>query len=371
LAEAAHRAGLVDRLGDRIAWGDRIAEIGGDDESHGPGGFQAIPLANWIAANPTRGTGGKIGVLTVAGTIVDGEAGPGTAGGETIAALMHQALADHELSALVVRIDSPGGSVLASEQIRRAVMQARARGIPVVISMGNLAASGGYWVATAGQTIFAEPSTITGSIGVFGIIPSFEGTLDQIGVGVDGVGTTPLSGEPDVLGGLSPEASALFQAAVEDVYRRFLISVARSRDMEVRRVDEIAQGRVWAGATARQLGLVDRFGSLDDAIAEAARLARLDPAEVQPVWIEQQPSTVAQFLESWFGTGEEQQASRDVWTRLHPSPRETLARVAAEARMILDGPALQARCLECPSDRPARLGASDASLLARLFAGVL
>ena len=169
--------------------------------------------------------------------------------------------------------------------------------------MGSVAASGGYWIATAGDIIFAEPSTITGSIGVFGILPSFEGTLQRLGVGADGVRTTPLSGEPDLLRGPSPEADRLLQMGVEATYRRFVALVARARRLARRAVDEIGQGRVWDGGTARQLGLVDRFGSLDDAVAEAARRANLDPGEARTVYLEDGPDFWSSLLNGLFAGG--------------------------------------------------------------------
>ena len=161
---------------------------------------------------------------------------------------------ENDLKALVVRVDSPGGSVMASERIRQALLAAKAKKIPVVVSMGNVAASGGYWVAMPGDFIFAEPSTITGSIGVFGVLPSFEGTLAKLGVGADGVKTTPLSGEPDLLKGPSPEADALIQAGVEQVYRKFLTIVAESRHKSPAEIDRIAQGRVWDGGQRASWG---------------------------------------------------------------------------------------------------------------------
>src|SRR5207248_6896805 len=157
------------------------------------------------------------------------------------------------IKALVVRVDSPGGSVLASERIRQALVQVRAKGIPVVVSMGNVAASGGYWVSTPANFIYAEPSTITGSIGVFGVLPSFQGTLQKLGVGADGVKTTPLSGEPDLFKGPSSEAGQLIQTGVESMYGRFLNLVAASRHKTPQQIDQIAQGRVWDGGTARQI----------------------------------------------------------------------------------------------------------------------
>src|SRR3546814_307135 len=201
-------------------------------------------FAVYVNADPLKEEG-KIGVVTVAGDVVDGKAGPGTAGGKTIADLIHDALAKKDLKAIVLRVDSPGGSVLAADQIRSALMDAKSRGILIVASMGNVAASGGYCISTAADRIIDEPSTITGSIGVFGILPSFENSLAKIGITTDGVKTTPLSGEPDLAGGFSPEFDALAQSGVEDIYRRFIGLVAHARNMNPERVDQIPQGRVW------------------------------------------------------------------------------------------------------------------------------
>ena len=346
MAQAAVAAGLVDRLGDRTAFGKRLAEIVGTEDEKVPGSFNAIRLDHWIAANPASQAGGKIGVVTVAGNIVDGQAGPGTAGGDTIADQIDKGLKEKNLKALVVRVDSPGGSTLASERIRQAVLNAKSRGLPVVVSMGSVAASGGYWIATAGDRILAEPETITGSIGVFGILPSFEGTLEKLGIGADGIKTTPLSGEPDLLRGPSEAADRLVQAGVESTYRRFLGLVSDSRKLPVARVNEIAQGRVWDGGTARQLGLVDGFGSLDDAIAEAARRAKLDPDEAEAVWLEKEPG----WFEQLFRTMDDsEQAAPDAFSRMAARPQMLLARGLADAQQILAGPAIQARCLDCPA----------------------
>jgi len=368
MARAALNAGLVDHVGDRTRFGQRMAELAGVDDEDVPGSYNAVRYGAWIDQHPATNSGGQIGILTVAGTIVDGHAGPGTAGGETVARNLERGLASGNLRALVVRVDSPGGSVLASERIRRAILSARARGLPVVISMGSVAASGGYWVATAGDTIFAEPSTITGSIGVFGILPSIEGTLARIGVGADGVRTTPLSGEPDLLRGPGPEADRLLQMGVEGTYRRFIALVARARRLPGARVHEIAQGRVWDGGTARQLGLIDRFGSLDDAIAEAARRAQIDPDDARPVFLEKEPGFLARFFAGM--ADEEDEASRDAFARLARSPEATIERAIHDAQSLLSGAAIQARCLECPASAPApRLRAAE-GLWARLLAAV-
>jgi protease-4 len=348
MAKAALDAGLVDRLGDRTAFGKRLAEIVGSDEEKVPGSFNAIKLDQWTQANPSSDKGGQIGVVTVAGTIVDGQAGPGTAAGDTIAEHIERGLKERDLKALVVRVDSPGGSTLASERIRQAVLNAKAKGLPVVISMGSVAASGGYWIATAGDRILAEPETITGSIGVFGVLPSFEGTMQKLGLGADGIKTTPLSGEPDLLRGPSDEVDRILQNGVDHTYRRFLAIVSQSRNLPVQRVNEIAQGRVWDGGTARQLNLIDGFGSLDEAIAEAARRATLDPATAKAVFLEKEPSWTEQFFRTMAGndTG---QASPDAFSRMAERPQLLLARALADARQIVSGPAIQARCLECPT----------------------
>src|SRR5512139_2468492 len=277
LAKAALDLKLIDRIGERRDYEARLAELGGKDED-GPHLYQRIKLAAYEEQAIARSEG-PIGVVTIAGEIVDGKAGPGRAGGETIAREIEKGLSDKNIKALVVRVDSPGGSALASERIRQSLLAAKAKKIPVVVSMGNVAASGGYWVATPGDFIFAEPSTITGSIGVFGVLPSFAGTLAKLGIGADGIKTTPMSGEPDLLKGPSPEADALIQAGVEQVYRKFLGIVAEARRKTPADVHRIAQGRVWDGGTARQLGLVDGFGGMDEAIDKAGDLAHLGKGE--------------------------------------------------------------------------------------------
>jgi protease-4 len=348
MAQAALRARLVDKLGDRTAFGRRVAEIAGVGDEDVPGSFRTVTLDAFLANNPPAQGAGRIGVVTVAGTIMDGEGVGDTAGAETIVETIESGLRHRDLAALVVRVDSPGGSVTGSERIRRAIQSVRDRRIPVVISFGNVAASGGYWIATAGDAIFAEPSTITGSIGVFGVLPSFEGTLQRLGIGADGVRTTPLSGEPDLLRGPSDEADRLLQMSVEATYRRFLGLVSQARKMPAARVHEIAQGRVWDGGTARQLGLVDRFGSLDDAIAEAARRANVSVEDAGVVWLEREPDFLQQFLGNLAGGGQtDASASRDPFARLTQRPELLLARAVADAEALISGPALQARCLEC------------------------
>jgi protease-4 len=305
-------------------------------------------------------------VVTIAGMIVDGKASAGTAGGDTIAKQIENGIRDGGVKALVVRIDSPGGSVLASERIRQALLEAKAKKIPIVVSMGSVAASGGYWVATPADFIYAEPSTITGSIGVFGILPSFQGTLQKLGIGADGVKTTPLSGEPDLLKGPSPEVNQLLQTGVASTYSRFLNIVAESRHKTPQEIDRIAQGRVWDGGTAHQLGLVDAFGGMPEAVAKAAALANLGN-ERGVRYLEPKPNFRDQLIETLASEGDDDPATAgDAFALVAGQPQQQLIAALAEVRSILSGPSIQARCIECPPVAPARLHEQDVSLLALL-----
>lgn len=367
LARAALAYGLVDRLGEREAFVDRVAKLAGEDPKRL--GFRAVRLTDWVAANPLKSQGGGIGVVTIAGVIQDGEAGPGTAGGDTIARAIRQGVAKNDLKALVVRVDSPGGSALASERIRSALIEAKREGLPVIVSMGSVAASGGYWVAMAGDRVFAEPATITGSIGVFGVLPTFEDTLAKIGVTSDGVQTTPLSGQPDLLGGTSPAFDRLAQTGVENTYGRFLTLVSEARRMPVARVNEIAQGRVWDGGSARQLGLIDAFGGLDEAVAEAAKRARLDPAAVQLVYLEKQPNWIERAIAD-LGRPSDSGADGDILARLGARQRMLAWAAIAEVKALAGGASIQARCLECGMAAPPAPPAPDGLvqwLVARVF----
>jgi len=364
---AALKAGLVDKLGDRRDFEARLAALGGEDNGN-PGGYARIKLPAYVADRVERNPKGPIGVVTIAGDIVDGKASGGTAGGDSIALAIEDGIRDKRVKALVVRIDSPGGSVLASERIRQALLEAKEQKIPVVVSMGNVAASGGYWVATPADYIFAEPSTITGSIGVFGIIPSFQGTLQKLGVGADGIKTTPLSGEPDVLRGPSPEAGQLIQTGIESTYNRFLSIVAASRHKSPAEIDKIAQGRVWDGGTAHQLGLVDGFGGMAEAIAKAADLAKLGKDDRDVRYLDAPRSFRDQFLESLAADSDDGTASEDAFSAWAAGPQQQLANAIFDARSILSGPSIQARCLECPSVAPAPMPTGDRSLLALLEA---
>ena len=362
MAKAALDAGLVDHIGDRADFEDRLKSLGGAD-SKAAGGYRTIKLASYLDDKVPDGSSGPIGVVTIAGDIVDGTASAGTAGGDTIAQEIDDGL-DKGIKALVVRVDSPGGSVLASERIREALLRVKAKHIPVVVSMGSVAASGGYWVSTPGDFIYAEPSTITGSIGVFGVIPSFQGTLQKLGIGADGVKTTPLSGEPDVFRGPSPAAGKLIQTGVEATYRKFLTVVAEARHKTPADVDKIAQGRVWDGGTARQLGLIDGFGNMADAVNKAADLAHLGGNDRGLRYLEPPVSLKEQLLSALASSGDgNSSGSDDAFSMLAAQPRQQLAQALGEIRMIMSGPSIQARCLECGPVAPPRLTAQDRSLL--------
>ena len=222
----------------------------------------------------------KIALIVAKGTIYDGEQPDGDIGSKTFSDLLAQVRKDKAIRALVLRIDSPGGSAFASEVMRREIEQLQKSGMPVVVSMGSLAASGGYWIAAGADQIWASPTTITGSIGVFGVIPTFEKTLATLGIYNDGVGTSPIADIYHLDRPMSPQAQQLIQLSVNNIYQQFLDLVASGRDSTATQVNEIAQGRVWTGRKAKELGLVDELGNLDDAIAAAATLAELDDYEL-------------------------------------------------------------------------------------------
>jgi protease IV len=293
--EVALKAGLVTGIKTRLEVEKELISMVGEDESDGS--FRSISDQDYVRIvhaqrKITAGRGQKIGVIVVEGEILDGEQPPGTVGGESTARLIRNARMDENMRALVLRVDSPGGSVNASEQIYRELKALKAAGKPVIVSMANYAASGGYYISAPADEIWASAATVTGSIGIFAIIPTVPRTLAKVGVNVDGVGTTPLSGQLRLDRPLGAPARALLQSTVERGYEEFLERVASGRKKTRDEVDEIGQGRVWAGVDGKRLGLVDELGSFDDAVKAAARRAKLTTYDVHFIepeltWAEQ------------------------------------------------------------------------------------
>ncbi len=346
-AQLARDAGFVDALLPRTAWHESLkARLGAGDDAGRPGDFRRIAFADYLSARrPLRDRGPAVAVVHVPGTIIDGDAPGGQAGSSTIARLIEDAIADAQVKALVIRIDSAGGSVTASEEIRQALLEARAREVPVIASFGPVAASGGYWIATGADTIFAHPGTVTGSIGVFGILPTFEGTLKSLGVNADGVGTTPFSGQPDFVGGLNEPTRLLIQGAVEDSYRQFLGLVSDARKLPLPAVEQLAEGRIWSGSRARDLGLVDSFGGLDAAVAEAGRRAGIEGKPRVKTFRPGQPFLVA--LLNDLGISAVDRRAVDGLTRIVTANRLSAIAQIETAIAIAQGPLVQTACLAC------------------------
>ena len=351
-AKAALDAKLVDAIGTRSKFDAAIIKIVGEGNQKSFGTFKGLTLDRYLAATTSLipKSGQAVGIVYVTGNIIDGEAPRGTAGGTTIARAIAKAVSDnHDIKALVVRVDSGGGSVLASEEIRQALVDAKKTGLPIVASFGPVAASGGYWLSTAADEIIAQPSTITGSIGVFAIIPSFNRSLAQLGIGTDGVKSTPYSGEPNIIAGLSPETKVILQSSVEDIYKRFTGLVSESRKLPLTEVDRIGQGRVWAGNTAMRLKLVDSMGGLDAAVAAAARRAGMK-GNIRTVDIERPESPIVGLLNSVVGPGDEQeQVARDPFAKLAAASRMQLFAAVGDMQAMANGPTMQAACMECGS----------------------
>ena len=272
--------GLADQALSRVEAREYLIELVGENkETHS---YNRVGLDDYLTTikedrfgRETKGN--KVAVVVARGTILDGTQPAGTIGGDSTAALIRKARNDEEVKAIVLRVDSGGGSAFASEVIRRELEKARADGKPVIASMGSVAASGGFWISTSSDQIWAHPSTITGSIGIFGIFPTYQKPLAKyLGIRVDGVGTAPLAGGARMDRELPSEMGDAIQSVIERGYREFLQRVADSRGMTTEEVDKVAQGRVWSGSDAYKLGLVDNLGDLEDAIAAAAKLAELD-----------------------------------------------------------------------------------------------
>ena len=302
LAKFALQQKWVDGLKTQEQVDDLLIQRGAADDQ-AEGGFRQVSLDGYLAhldgTLPALGDNGHVAVVVAEGEIAGGEQPPGRIGGESTAALLREARDDDSVKALVLRVDSPGGEVFASEQIRREITALKKAGKPVVVSMGDLAASGGYWISMNADRIYADPSTVTGSIGIFGLIPSFSRALEKVGVHTDGVSTTSFAGGFDVTRPLSPEVGQVMQSVIDKGYRDFTGKVADARKKPVADVDAVARGRVWSGAQAKERGLVDAFGGLRTAIADAAKRAKLGdkPGDYRVRYIELQLTP----FEQWFG----------------------------------------------------------------------
>ncbi|MGK0501011.1 MAG: protease-4 [Oceanicoccus sp.] len=299
-ASVAIASGLVDGVKTRDEINSYLLElVGAADED---GYFQGIGFKQYLwlqQANDSEPKAEqKVGILVAAGNIVDGDQPAGMIGGDSLAALIRQARLDAEVRAVVLRIDSGGGSAFASEIIRRELQLLKQEGKPLVVSMGAVAASGGYWIAADADEIWATPATLTGSIGIFAAFPTLEGSLDKLGIHTDGIGTTIAAGSARIDRPLQPIAARSIQSVIEYGYNQFLDVVASGRGLSKDAVAELAEGRVWSAADAHRLGLVDQLGSLDQAVAAAAKLAELDDYSRQLIEIplSQQEQLLQQLL---------------------------------------------------------------------------
>lgn len=295
IAKLSQKLGLVDTLATRQQVRIELAEVFGSDgeDSYNAMGYYEYQTTMRPEAQTAES---DVAVIIASGAIMDGRQPRGTIGGDTTSALLRQARNDDKVKAVVLRVDSPGGSAFASEVIRNEIDAIKAAGKPVVVSMSSLAASGGYWISMGADQIIAQPTTLTGSIGIFSVITTFEKGLNKYGVYTDGIGTSPFSGV-GVTTGLSQGAKDAFQMGIEQGYQRFIGLVSDNRAIPLAEVDKVAQGRVWTGQDAMQYGLVDKMGDFDDAVAIAASLAELEDYNVY--WVEEPLSPTEQIIQDF------------------------------------------------------------------------
>ncbi len=306
IAIAARDHGLIDEVMTRTEVRNVLIEHVGADPDH-PDSFSAADMYEYLSQMRMRSGGTtekseNVAVIVAAGEILFGSQPPGTIGGDSTAALLRRARNDESVKAVVLRVDSPGGSKFASEVIVDEIRALRDEGIPVVASMSSVAASGGYAISMYADRIFASPSTITGSIGIFGMFPTFQRTFDALGIATDGIGTTPWTGEFRLDRSMSEHARELFQLVINDGYDDFISDVADSREMDKITVDQIGQGQVWTGMDALNNGLIDELGDLEDAILAAAELAELEEGAYGYKYIEQELSAGEQFVVDLIGS---------------------------------------------------------------------
>lgn len=290
-AQLSLKMGLVDALLTRPQMREKLAEKFGPDEKNDT--FQYVSIYDYQPSEQSLPKENQIAVVVVSGAIIDGAETKGTSGGDTIASLLRKARLDENIKAVVLRIDSPGGSAFASEVIRVEVEAMKKANKPIVVSMSSVAASGGYWIAASANRILAQPTTITGSIGVFGILTTFEKTLGKYGVYNDGIGTTPFAGV-GISRALPEKIGEIMQLGVESTYDRFINLVSNQRQLSIENVEDVAQGRVWTGFDAMRHGLVDQMGDFDAAIASAAKLANIEDYSLN--WMEESLTATQQIL---------------------------------------------------------------------------
>lgn len=295
LAKLALSEKLVDALMTRDEFRALLIKRGAEDAEHKT--FRQVSFQDYRSSLPDTGDRStQVAVVVAQGDIVDGDAPQGVVGGRSTAELIRHARDDDTVKALVLRVDSPGGSAFGAELIRRELEITRKAGKPVIVSMSDVAASGGYWISTSADEVLADPATITGSIGVFGLVPTFDKTLDKVGVHTGGVTTTWLAGGPDVRRPLDPRFGQVIQASVSHIYQEFLARTAASRHATAEQIDEVAQGRVWTGRQARERQLVDGFGGLVAAIHDAAQHAKLAPG-FRTAYFELEPRGLNRLLD--------------------------------------------------------------------------
>ncbi|KEY57993.1 signal peptide peptidase SppA [Serratia sp. DD3] len=321
-AQFALNSKLVDELASRPVIENQLVKTFGWNKTNN--NFNSVSIYDYQPQSPAE-LGEEIAVVFVNGPIMDGPQTAGNVGSDTTAEQLRQARLDPNIKAVILRVNSPGGSVSASEVIRSELVAIRAIGKPVVVSMGGMAASGGYWVSAPADYIIASPSTLTGSIGIFGVINTFENTLDSIGVNTDGVATSPLA-DITVTKALPAEFSQMMQQNIENGYKKFITLVADSRKMTPEQVDQVAQGHVWLGSDARKNGLVDQLGDFDDAVKKAAELAKLTHWQLS--WFVDNPS-LADILLSQFNVSIHAMLPAMIQSML-PAPLNSLAKAAAE-----------------------------------------
>lgn len=309
-AKLALKTGLVDRIWTRPQLQSHLAALAGTSSGRD---YTSISSADYLRLIGPAAQGGstalnKVGILVAQGNILPGKQPSGVVGGDTLADLIKVAREDATVKAVVLRINSGGGSAFASEIIRQELLELKKSGKPLVVSMGTMAASGGYWIAADADQIWAAPTTLTGSIGIFGAIPTFENTLAELGIHSDGIGTTPLASGLNLARPLSPQLQATIQLSVDHGYRQFLAIVQQGRKIDRQQLESIAEGRVFDGRTAQKIGLVDELGGLDEAVAAAAGLAGIAD-DFEPYPIRRSPSFGEWMLEK---LAAEQQA----WSKL-------------------------------------------------------